>query len=114
MDIQMPDMDGVIAARAIRQMGLPVRKIPILAMTGNVLPQQVQEFLKAGMNDHVGKPIERASLYSKLWRWLPRNDSRAHLSPPGSPHFNRNKLDDLTDSFGIVKVEQTVVAFERE
>jgi len=59
------------------------------------------------MNDHVGKPIERASLYSKLWRWLPRNDSRAHLSPPGSPHFNRNKLDDLTDSFGIVKVEQT-------
>jgi PAS domain S-box-containing protein len=114
MDIQMPDMDGVTATRAIRQMGFPVRDIPILAMTGNVLPQQVQEFLKAGMNDHVGKPIERASLYTKLWRWLPRNDSGAHLSSPGSPHFNRNKLDDLTDSFGIVKVEQTVVAFEKE
>jgi signal transduction histidine kinase/CheY-like chemotaxis protein len=103
MDIQMPDMDGVTATRAIRQMGSPVREIPILAMTGNVLPQQVQEFLKAGMNDHVGKPIERASLYAKLWRWLPRNDTGAH-----------NKLDDLTDSFGIVKVEQTVVAFEKE
>ena len=114
MDIQMPDMDGVTATRAIRQMGLPVREIPILAMTGNVLPQQVQEFLKAGMNDHVGKPIERASLYTKLWRWLPRNDAGAPLSSPGSPHFNRNKLDDLTDSFGIVKVEQTVVAFEKE
>jgi CheY-like chemotaxis protein len=114
MDIQMPDMDGVTATRAIRQMGLPVREIPVLAMTGNVLPQQVQEFLKAGMNDHVGKPIERARLYSKLWRWLPRNDSSVHLSTPSSPHFNRNKLDDLTDSFGIVKVEQTVVAFEKE
>lgn len=114
MDIQMPDMDGVTATRAIRDMGSPVREIPILAMTGNVLPQQVQEFLKAGMNDHVGKPIERASLYSKLWRWLPRNDSNAHPSSPGSPHFNRKKLEDLTDSFGIVKVEQTVVAFEKE
>jgi CheY-like chemotaxis protein len=107
-------MDGVTATRAIRQMGFPVREIPILAMTGNVLPQQVQEFLKAGMNDHVGKPIERTSLYAKLWRWLPRNDSGAHLSSPGSPHFNRNKLDDLTGSFGIVKVEQTVAAFEKE
>ncbi len=114
MDIQMPDMDGVTATRAIRQMGFPVREIPILAMTGNVLPQQVQEFLKAGMNDHVGKPIERASLYSKLWRWLPRNDSSAHLSPPGSPHIDRKKLEELIDSFGIVKVEQTVVAFEKE
>ncbi len=114
MDIQMPDMDGVTATRAIRQMGFPVREIPILAMTGNVLPQQIQEFLKAGMNDHVGKPIERAILYSKLWRWLPHNDSSSHLSPPGSPHFNRAKLEELTGSFGIVKVEQTVVAFEKE
>ena len=40
--------------------------------------------------------------------------SSAHYSPPGSPHFDRNKLDDLIDSFGIVKVEQTVVAFEKE
>jgi CheY-like chemotaxis protein len=73
MDIQMPDMDGVTATRAIREMGSPVRAIPILAMTANVLPQQIQVFIRAGMNDHVGKPIEWASLYSKLWRWLPRD-----------------------------------------
>lgn len=59
MDIQMPNMDGVTATRAIREMGSPVREIPILAMTGNVLPQQVEVFIKAGKNDHVGKPIER-------------------------------------------------------
>jgi CheY-like chemotaxis protein len=114
MDIQMPNMDGVAATRAIREMSFPVREIPILAMTGNVLPQQIQVFIKAGMNDHVGKPIERASLYSKLWRWLPHNNASDQPAPGGSPHFNRSKLDDLIGIFGIVKVEQTLVTFEKE
>lgn len=114
MDIQMPDMDGVTATRAIRDMGTPVREIPILAMTGNVLPQQIQVFIKSGMNDHVGKPIERANLYTKLWRWLPRNGSSEQPVPRGSPHFNRDKLEDLIGHFGIAKVEHTVMAFEKE
>lgn len=114
MDIQMPDMDGVTATRAIREMGSPVREIPILAMTGNVLPQQIQVFIKSGMNDHVGKPIERANLYTKLWRWLPRNGSSDQPVPHGSPHFNRDKLEDLIGHFGIVKVERTLMAFEKE
>jgi CheY-like chemotaxis protein len=114
MDIQMPDMDGVTATRAIREMGSSVREIPILAMTGNVLPQQIQEFIKAGMNDHVGKPLERACLYSKLWRWLPRNSSGDSPVPPGSPHFNRNKLEDLIGHFGVAKVEHTLLMFEKE
>jgi CheY-like chemotaxis protein len=114
MDIQMPGMDGVTATRAIREMGSPVRDIPILAMTGNVLPQQIQEFIKAGMNDHVGKPIERSMLYSKMWRWLPRNGSSERPVPTGSPHFNRNKLEDLIGHFGVVKVEHTLEAFEKE
>ena len=104
MDIQMPDMDGFAATAAIREMGSPVREIPILAMTGNVLPQQIPEiFIKGGMNDHVGKPIERANLYTKLWRWLPRNGSSEQPVPTGSPHFNRDKLEDLIGHFGIAK-----------
>ena len=114
MDIQMPNMDGVTATRAIREMGSPVREIPILAMTGNVLPQQIQAFIKAGMNDHVGKPIERASLYSKLWRWLPHDDSSEQPVPPGDSHFNHNKLEDLIGQFGIAKVERTLATFEKE
>jgi PAS domain S-box-containing protein len=114
MDIQMPDMDGVTATGIIREMGSPVREIPILAMTGNVLPQQIQAFIKGGMNDHVGKPIERANLYTKLWRWLPRNGPSVQPLPRGSPHFNRDKLEDLIGHFGIVKVEHTLMAFEKE
>ena len=71
MDIQMPIMDGVAATKRIRALPSPIRDIPIIAMTGNVLPQQVRSFLEAGMNDHVGKPIERAKLYNNVRRWLP-------------------------------------------
>ncbi len=73
MDIQMPLMDGVTATRCIRALQTAIKDIPIIAMTGNVLPQQVRSFLDAGMNDHVGKPIERAKLYSSVRRWLAKN-----------------------------------------
>jgi PAS domain S-box-containing protein len=70
MDIQMPDIDGVTATRLIRALPGPIKDVPIIAMTGNVLPQQVRSFLDAGMNDHVGKPIERAKLNHDVRLWL--------------------------------------------
>ena len=76
MDVQMPNMDGVAATKRIREMPPPVRDIPIIAMTGNVLPRQVKAFLGAGMNDHVGKPIERSKLYNGVRRWLAGTDGR--------------------------------------
>jgi CheY-like chemotaxis protein len=72
MDIQMPEMDGVAATRCIRSLPDSIKNIPIIAMTGNVLPEQVRGFLAAGMNGHIGKPIERAALYSKVQHWLPK------------------------------------------
>jgi CheY-like chemotaxis protein len=62
MDIQMPVMDGVTATKAIRQMGGEFGKLPIVAMTANVLPEQVRSFRAAGMNGHVGKPIDQKEL----------------------------------------------------
>ncbi|QNM82488.1 response regulator [Sphingomonas sabuli] len=66
MDIQMPNMDGISATRAIRALDPPARDIPILAMTANVLPEQVREFLAAGMNGHVAKPIRQRELHSAI------------------------------------------------
>jgi len=70
MDVQMPVMDGVTATRRIRSLSNPIKDVPIIAMTGHVLPQQVQSLLDAGMNDHVAKPIERVKLYSSVGRWI--------------------------------------------
>jgi signal transduction histidine kinase/AmiR/NasT family two-component response regulator len=68
MDIQMPVMDGVTAARTIRaeEAATGRRAIPILALTANALVHQVEEYLAAGMDGHVSKPIELARLYAAI------------------------------------------------
>ena len=70
MDVQMPNMDGLTATRRIRSEldGLASR-IPIIAMTANVLPDQVARCLEAGMDDHLGKPINPHDLLHALDRW---------------------------------------------
>jgi PAS domain S-box-containing protein len=69
MDMQMPVMDGLAAARAIRERG--DTQVPIIAMTANAFAEDRAACLEAGMNDHVGKPVNPAALYAILMRWLP-------------------------------------------
>ena len=69
MDLQMPGMDGFAASRAIRQLSQFNNTTPIVALSANVLSEHVEESERAGMNDHVGKPIVPARLFSTLNRW---------------------------------------------
>ena len=74
MDIQMPVMDGIAAAKAIRAAEKAHNRLrtPILALTANALVHQVEEYLAAGMDGHVAKPIEIAKLYDAMSRVLGR------------------------------------------
>jgi hypothetical protein len=69
MDMQMPQMNGIDAARAIRADSLN-RDTPILAMTANAFDEDRQFCLAAGMNDHLAKPVNPNLLFETLLRWL--------------------------------------------
>lgn len=70
MDIQMPIMDGLTATKTIRMLDLPKGSPTIIALTANVLPDDIDSYLNSGMNDHISKPIQRDELEAKLTRWL--------------------------------------------
>ncbi len=63
MDIQMPDMDGLEATRAIRGRHDPLAALPIIALTANALPSQHEQYQAAGMNACINKPIIFADFY---------------------------------------------------
>ena len=69
MDLQMPGMDGFATTRAIRQLSPENSTTPIVALSANVLPEHVMEAERAGMNDHIGKPIVPAHLIATINRW---------------------------------------------
>ena len=69
MDMQMPIMDGVTATKEIRK-DERFKNLPILAMTANVMEADVKRCREAGMQDHIGKPIDPDELFVKLLKWL--------------------------------------------
>ena len=70
LDCQMPEMDGYEAAGAIRKLDEPYRRTPIIAATASAFKEDKERCLSAGMDDHISKPITKASLTAVLERWL--------------------------------------------
>jgi PAS domain S-box-containing protein len=109
MDVQMPRMDGLTATQMIRGLRHPARNVPIIAMTANVLPQQVTACHKAGMTDHIGKPFKRDELYAaveRALRGLPAEHK--HERSSATPALDDAVLADLADVGGAELVKRLV------
>jgi signal transduction histidine kinase/CheY-like chemotaxis protein len=71
MDLQMPKMDGYEASRRIRALGTPkAAAVPIVAMTANVFREDVEKCFAAGMNAHLGKPLDAGEMLAVLRNYL--------------------------------------------
>ena len=74
MDIQMPNMDGIEATRAIRRLDGGLSLVPIIALTANVMPRQRAAYYAAGMNGVIAKPISPTALLAEIARILASED----------------------------------------
>lgn len=115
MDIQMPRMDGLTAVRRIRELSGPARRTPIIALSANAMPEQVFEYHRAGMVDHVAKPFKQRELHEAIHRavdplgkwhraiegWTNnRESSPPHREAKGccSPEMEEDEASSLADS----------------
>ncbi|EXJ14567.1 PAS domain S-box protein [Imhoffiella purpurea] len=102
MDMQMPNLDGLAATRAIR--ALPTAEgLPILAMTANAFAENREQCMAAGMNDFIAKPVDPDALYSTLQSWLSRTEIRPPTSPePESAQETAPETLDLNQAHRII------------
>ncbi|MBP2296527.1 response regulator [Azospirillum rugosum] len=85
MDVQMPGMDGFAAAQAIRALGDPWAHVPIVALTADTLPETREACRAAGMDDHLGKPVNPAALLAVVERWLSPSGGAEEEGRTGAP-----------------------------
>jgi PAS domain S-box-containing protein len=111
MDVEMPEMDGIAATRAIRGSDGPMHDVPIVALTANALLEDAALCKAAGMNDFLSKPIDRRALYAMIARWA-RPDGR--VDGDAGPIRVRSKIldpavvDELENLLGGEKAAEFV------
>jgi len=117
MDVHMPELDGISAARAIRRLPEPHRDTRIIAVTASLSHDGVQRCLAAGMNDYVGKPIVPEALEQAMRRVMGFADSAASEGmepvPYGGPEgeFDTQPLEALGRDLGIEMAQDLIATF---
>ncbi|MBF0621838.1 MAG: response regulator [Magnetococcales bacterium] len=103
MDIQMPIMSGIEATKAIRKQAR-FKDLPIIAMTADALEDDRQRCLRAGMSDHIAKPIEPEHLYTTLLKWVTPNTN----APPILLKPKTFNTDNLPENLPGIDVSETL------
>ena len=101
MDVQMPEMDGIEATAAIRELPGELSKVPIIALTANAMKGDRERYLGAGMDDYVSKPIDRGELMAAIARVTGHESvpDGADGAPP-NPSSQSQLSDEAMDALG--------------
>jgi len=119
IDISMPVMDGIEASRRIRSSGCASAETPIIAVTAHAMPDEIDEFLAAGINDKIIKPIDRRTLLEKIRLYcpqsapkqdpLPERDASGKIEILDQPH-----IQDILTQLGSNKLQNLMQQFVHE
>ena len=101
LDVQMPVMDGYQTTRALRD-DLQLKEVPIIAMTAHAMLEERERCLKAGMNDHVSKPIDPDALFDVLVKWVKPSKKAVR---PAELQPKVNKIISLPDRLEGIQIE---------
>ena len=107
MDMEMPEMDGLSATRAIRALEGPRSTVPVIALTANAMLEDATACKQAGMNDFLAKPIERAQLLALVSKWAlpsPRVGGTVPMESNGGSVLDEAVLSQLIDLLGEEQV----------
>ncbi len=117
MDIQMPELDGLEATKQIRALPPPACNAYIIAMTANAMSGAREEYVAAGMDDYVSKPIDAANLLARLHR-LPARNRLGAITPsvpaPTAEPVDIHKLEELAQYLPIRGIVDLVTLFIAE
>ena len=121
MDIQMPELDGVEATKQIRGLPMPKARTPIIAMTAHAMSGAREEYLRAGMDDYISKPVSPGLLLQKLAQIsqiAAVTSGAAPERPVEAVLLDETNLGSLADVMGIGKafefLHETVRECERQ
>jgi DNA-binding response OmpR family regulator len=107
MDVHMPEMDGIEAAREIRRLPGEKGRVPIIALSASAMKEETDACMEAGMLGHLPKPIDPVALAHVLSRYAPA-DTPSETGSGGAPGIDEAYVRLLVDSLGAAKVGQLI------
>jgi len=101
MDLQMPLMDGISATQELRACGFNAAKLPVVALTANTYPEDIERCLASGMQGHLAKPLHKSDLVKAVERFAIKNEYA--VAEPVSDEGAVLDISDLEEKYSALK-----------
>jgi two-component system sensor histidine kinase/response regulator len=112
MDCQMPVMDGYTATRKIREQD-SFQDLPVIAMTANVMVGDREKVMAAGMNDHIGKPIDVNDMFKVMAKWITPANPAVATGTPTPQDIVIPEMDGINTVAGLARTQGNIKLYHK-